>query len=82
MSSQTHTLFAPFIKGEVHPTRHDMAQRYVHQWIRRTGEFASLAWSDDQISDAIELDNCRDNGFTFMLLDVLRLRDGDRHLPI
>ncbi|WP_417809943.1 hypothetical protein [Thioclava sp.] len=77
-----HSLFAPFICDEVHPTRKEAAQRVVHQWARQTGEFVSLQWSDSQICEAIELDNCRDTGFTMMLAHVLRLRDGDRHLPV
>lgn len=76
-----HSLFAPFICGEVHPARKEAAQRIVHQWARRTGEFVSLQWSDSQICDAIELDNCRNNGFTIMLNRVLALRDGRGPLP-
>lgn len=41
-----HSLFAPFICDEVHPTRKEAAQRLVHQWARRTGGFVSLQWSD------------------------------------
>lgn len=77
-----HSLFAPFICGELHPMRQDVAQRLVHQWMRRTGEFASLNWSDKQISDMIKIDMNTDNGFIYLLIKLLALRDNKNPLPI
>ncbi len=77
-----HSLFAPFIAGEIHPARHAAAQRIVLGWVRQSGEFASLQWDDDQITDAIDLDMDRDTGFTAMLNRVLALRDGRGALPV
>lgn len=76
-----HSLFAPFISDKVHPTRQEAAQRLVHQWVRRTGELASLQWSDSQICDHIDIDMESDTGFTAMLNRVLALRDGRGPLP-
>ena len=77
-----HSLFAPYITGEIHPSRHEAAQRLVHQWVRRSGEFASLSWNDDQICEAIDADMARDTGFTTMLNRVLALRDGRGALQV
>ena len=77
-----HSLFAPFITGEIHPTRQAAAQRIVMGWVRRSGEFASLNWSDDQICEAVEIDMEADTGFTMMLNRVLALRDGRGALPV
>lgn len=76
-----HSLFAPFMCGEVHPARHAAAQRIVMGWVRRSGEFASLQWDDDQIAEAVEIDMESDTGFTVMLNKVLALRDGRGPLP-
>jgi len=76
-----HSLFAPFITGEIHPKRQDAAQRLIHQWGRRTGEFASLQWSDNQICDMINIDMESDTGFIAMLNKVLELRNGRGQLP-
>lgn len=76
-----HSLFAPFIAGEIHPARHAAAQRIVMGWVRRSGEMASLNWSDDQICEAVEIDMEADTGFTAMLNRVLALRDGRGPLP-
>lgn len=77
-----HSLFAPFIAGEIHPKRQEVAHQLVHQWVRRSGEFASLSWDDDQICEAIDADMARDTGFTAMLNKVLALRDGRGALPV
>lgn len=77
-----HSLFAPFITGEIHPERQEAARRIVGNWCVRSGEFASLSWNDDQIAEAIDVDMDRDNGFTAMLNKVLALRDGRGALPI
>lgn len=77
-----HSLFAPFITGEIHPARQAAAQRIVMSYVRRSGEMASLNWSDDQITDAIDDDFSRDTGFTAMLNRVLALRDGRGALPV
>ncbi|WP_372838293.1 hypothetical protein [Phaeovulum sp.] len=76
-----HSLFAPYITGEIHPARHAAAQRIVGNWCVRSGEFASLSWNDAQIADAIDDDFSRDTGFTAMLNRVLALRDGRGPLP-
>lgn len=77
-----HSLFAPYITGEIHPARHAAAARIVENWCRERREVASLAWDDDAICEAIERDNATDNGFTTMLTKVLALRDGRGALPV
>lgn len=77
-----YSLFAPFIAGEIHPARHAAAQRIVMGYVRRSGEMASLNWSDDEICEAIDADMSRDTGFTVTLNKVLALRDGRGALPV
>ncbi|MCO6385025.1 hypothetical protein [Oceanicola sp. 502str15] len=77
-----HSCFAPYITGEIHPTRAKAARQIVNEWMQRTGEFVSLSWSDRQISEAMEIGEAYDNGFTQMLIKVLDLRDGRGPLPV
>lgn len=71
-----HSLFGPI--KDLHPARKREARRLLGGWIKRTGQFASLGWSDDQICDFLEIDESMDLGFAQLAGQISDLKSRDR----